>query len=111
MSGISATGCQLTNITCICKSPAFLQAIGTQIAASCNEEDQKSTVEFANSVCEPLGISVPTNGLGDGKDDDDAATDAADAAAPDDESSDVPEAAPEPSASIETETPKPPVSQ
>lgn len=37
--------------------------MGTQIAADCTPEDQKKALEFANSICEAVGVTVPSEGL------------------------------------------------
>ena len=37
--------------------------MGTQIAASCNAEDQKKALTFANSICQQNGVTVPSDGL------------------------------------------------
>lgn len=63
ITGLGATGCKITDLTCICKAPAFIQAVGTQIAASCTPDDQKKAVAFANSICQPLGVTIPSEGL------------------------------------------------
>ncbi|KAL9633297.1 MAG: hypothetical protein Q9164_004784 [Protoblastenia rupestris] len=64
-TGIGSTDCRLTDFTCICKSSAFVRSVGAQIGAVCSPEDQAATVEFANSICQPLGVTIPADGIAD----------------------------------------------
>ncbi|MDI1492265.1 MAG: hypothetical protein OHK93_003477 [Ramalina farinacea] len=58
--GIASTSCTLTDFTCICKSASFIEAVGASIASLCSPADQQATLAFANAVCGPLGVNLPT---------------------------------------------------
>ncbi|MCJ1451986.1 hypothetical protein MMC28_002326 [Mycoblastus sanguinarius] len=63
-TGISSSGCELTDFTCICKASAFLQSLEGLIDSECDPADQQATLSFAQEVCNSAGVplSLPSSG-------------------------------------------------
>jgi len=61
-SGLSATGCSLLNVTCICSNTAFLGALLPCIRSNCSQQDQGTTVSFAQQLCASgnVTLSIPS---------------------------------------------------
>lgn len=54
-SGLRSSGCQGNNITCICKSPTFGNAVGPCVQTVCNATEVADTVSFYTEGCAPVG--------------------------------------------------------
>lgn len=56
--GLSATGCNLLDVACICKSSAFIDSLVPCIKTNCNAADQQTTIQFAQNLCAGAGVTL-----------------------------------------------------
>ncbi|CAF9920573.1 MAG: hypothetical protein ALECFALPRED_001571 [Alectoria fallacina] len=63
LSSISSTGCQLTDIECICKDQSFISSLLPVVRNACSPADLQKTIAFTESLCDTVGITiaVPTS--------------------------------------------------
>ncbi|KAL9619950.1 MAG: hypothetical protein Q9160_005507 [Pyrenula sp. 1 TL-2023] len=59
LSGITASGCAVQDITCICSQTPFIATLRQYICKSCSVADQNASLQFAQRLCATVGISIP----------------------------------------------------
>ncbi|KAK9386744.1 hypothetical protein V1515DRAFT_645109 [Lipomyces mesembrius] len=60
-NAIGATGCSALDIHCFCTATSFMGTIASCISTACDQKDQQTTVQFAESLC--LSASVTLSGI------------------------------------------------
>ncbi|KAG9674021.1 hypothetical protein KCU85_g4783, partial [Aureobasidium melanogenum] len=54
LTAIPATGCQATDVSCLCTSESFVTSIATCTQKSCSAEDQQKTAAATAQICPNL---------------------------------------------------------
>ncbi|KAL8887116.1 MAG: hypothetical protein Q9192_006372 [Flavoplaca navasiana] len=54
------SNCGIVDIECICGSQDWIAGISCCVANACTEEEQKTTVEVAQQICDVAKITLPT---------------------------------------------------
>ncbi|CAF9930166.1 hypothetical protein IMSHALPRED_008097 [Imshaugia aleurites] len=57
-SGISATGCEISDFACICGNSQFVTSLHNIIETKCSVADQQVTLAFAADVCDAVGVTL-----------------------------------------------------
>lgn len=60
-TGSNIGGCPQLDVKCICSSEDFLSGIACCLASACSAADQKTAVQFAASLCQTQGVTVPSS--------------------------------------------------
>ena len=58
ISGIAASGCDVTNTECICGNTELLSSLKTSVAAACDAADQESECQFPSILLSALLTSL-----------------------------------------------------
>ncbi|KAE9994709.1 Methylthioribose-1-phosphate isomerase [Venturia inaequalis] len=59
-NSLSSTGCGQLNVSCICNSAGWIAGLSCCIAAGCNDVEKAATVKFAQNICLPVGVTLPS---------------------------------------------------
>ncbi|QDS67486.1 hypothetical protein FKW77_001128 [Venturia effusa] len=59
-NSLSSTGCGQLNVSCICNSSGWIAGLSCCIASGCNDADKAATIKFAQNICLPVGVTLPT---------------------------------------------------
>ncbi|CAF9912943.1 MAG: hypothetical protein HETSPECPRED_001267 [Heterodermia speciosa] len=57
-SSLTSTGCQISDIGCICKDQSFISSLLPVVEKACSPADLQKTVDFAEAFCKSAGISL-----------------------------------------------------
>ncbi|KAI4223567.1 MAG: hypothetical protein L6R36_005336, partial [Xanthoria steineri] len=57
-SGLASTGCDLTDIACVCSAVSFVTKLSSAVQQSCSIEDQQATLTFAQGLCSKFGVTL-----------------------------------------------------
>ncbi|KAF3942078.1 hypothetical protein ABW19_dt0203501 [Dactylella cylindrospora] len=62
LSSIGTSGCDTTDIACICSATAFVTALVPCVQAACSAAEYEQTVQAASGLCSAAGVtlSIPT---------------------------------------------------
>jgi len=59
-NSLSSTGCGSLNVTCICNSAGWISGLTCCISKGCDQADINSTIKFAQQICQPVGVTLPS---------------------------------------------------
>ncbi|KAI4110783.1 MAG: hypothetical protein LQ339_001059 [Xanthoria mediterranea] len=57
-SGLASTGCDLTDIACVCSAVSFVTKLSSAVQQSCSIADQQATLTFAQGLCSKFGVTL-----------------------------------------------------
>ncbi|MCJ1407591.1 hypothetical protein MMC19_001662 [Ptychographa xylographoides] len=60
LSSISATGCDLTDFSCICKDTSFFTSLLPVVEKDCSAADLNATIIFTEQLCQNSGVNLNT---------------------------------------------------
>ncbi|TID27289.1 Methylthioribose-1-phosphate isomerase [Venturia nashicola] len=59
-NSLSSTGCGQLNVSCICNSAGWIAGLSCCIAGGCSDADKAATIKFAQNICLPVGVTLPS---------------------------------------------------
>ncbi|KAL2420109.1 hypothetical protein ABEF95_006615 [Exophiala dermatitidis] len=59
INGLTADGCETTDLACHCKSTSFFSGIVSAVPAACSASDVETAWTIIKEVCDSVGVTIP----------------------------------------------------
>ncbi|EHY61304.1 hypothetical protein HRR83_009001 [Exophiala dermatitidis] len=59
INGLTADGCETTDLACHCKSTSFFSGIVSAVTAACSASDVETSWTIIEEVCDSVGVTIP----------------------------------------------------
>ncbi|MCJ1290293.1 hypothetical protein MMC34_001829 [Xylographa carneopallida] len=63
ISSLVTTGCAITNYTCFCDDKSWISGLLPVVMSDCDAADFQTTVQFAQQLCNSVGVTLSVSGV------------------------------------------------